>query len=278
MELAGRTFLVTGANTGMGRVTALNLAQRGGHVVLACRSEERARPVLDAIATSGGSASFLALDLGSLAATRDAAHRYLDSGAPLDVLVNNAGLAGHGGLTEDGFERTFGVNHLGPYLFTRLLLPRLSQGRAPRIVNVSSKSHFVAKKLDLDRVRTPMSNPIGKAEYEHSKLCNVLFTTALADGRAPGVRSYAVSPGRVATDIWRQIPWPFREIAKAFMLSEEEGAATQIHCATSPDVGDHDGRYYHRSRPVPASALAQDPAVARRLWETSEAWVVDHLD
>src|SRR5438445_4090353 len=125
-SLEGKTFLVTGANTGIGRVTALELARCGARLWLACRSEEKTRPVLDEIrAATGKEVAFVPLDLADLVSVQRAARTFLQSGEPLDVLVNNAGLAGQRGLTAQGFELTFGVNHVGHFLLTQLLLPRL---------------------------------------------------------------------------------------------------------------------------------------------------------
>src|SRR5580692_8449567 len=139
-DLSGRLVVITGANTGIGRATAEALAARGATLVLACRSEDKTRPVLDAIRAAQGDARFEALDLGDLASTRACAARIGVMGKPVDVLLNNAGMAGKRGLTKDGFEVTFGVNHLGPFLFTVLLAPNLVEARG-RIVNVSSKGH-----------------------------------------------------------------------------------------------------------------------------------------
>lgn len=273
-DLAGRTFIVTGANTGIGRVTAIELARRGGAVTLACRSEERTRPVLDEIGAAGGRASFLQLDLGDLASVARAAKTYLDGGAALDVLVNNAGLAGQRGLTRDGYELAFGTNHLGPFLFTLLLLPRIRAGAAPRVVNVSSRGHYRAKGIDWDALRRPTRTISGFPEYCVSKLCNVLFTKELARGKAgPAVHSYSLHPGAVGTDIYRRIRWPLTAIVKLFLISNEEGAKTSLHCATSPDVAGDDGLYYDQCRPKTPSRLAQDEALAKTLWDVSEEMV-----
>jgi NAD(P)-dependent dehydrogenase (short-subunit alcohol dehydrogenase family) len=280
-DLVGRVFLVTGANTGIGRATAEALARRGGRVVLACRSLSRGRPVLDAIVAAGGAGELLAVDLGSLASVRAAASAYLERGEPLHVLVNNAGIAGPRGLTVDGFEVTFGVNHLGPFLLTKLLLPRLRESAAQdeagaRIVNVSSASHTGVDRIDWDALRRPTATRTAFHEYGVSKLCNVLFTKELARGRAgEGVHSYAVHPGSIASDIWRDVPWPARTILQTVLTSVEKGARTQVHCATSADVAGHDGRYYERCRDVRPGRAAEDAALARELWEKSEAWTAE---
>jgi NAD(P)-dependent dehydrogenase (short-subunit alcohol dehydrogenase family) len=273
-DLRDRTFLVTGANTGIGRVTAETLARRGGKVFLACRSAEKAQPVIDGIVHAGGAAEFLALDLGSLASVRAAAAAFLARDEPLHVLVNNAGLAGHKGLTKQGFELTFGTNHLGHFLLTTLLVPKLRASQGARIVNVSSVAHYDCKAIDFDALRKPGTSVTGMHEYQVSKLCNVLFTRELARGRAgAGVHSYALHPGVVASDVWRRVPWPIRPIMKLFMLSNEDGARTNIHCAASPAVAADDGLYYDKCKAKEPSALSGDVALAKRLWEQSEEWV-----
>lgn len=272
MSLKGRTFLVTGANTGIGRVTAVELAKRGGRVVLACRSEEKAAPVLDEIKQAGGDADFLKLALDDLAQVRDAASSFLARNEPLHVLVNNAGLAGQRGLTKDGFELAFGVNHLGHFLFTTLLLPRLLEADAPRIVNVSSKSHYRAKGIDWEAVRKTTASTTGLPEYEVSKLANVLFTKEMARRMGGKVKSYALHPGVIASDVWRGVPWGIRHVMKAFMKSNEDGAKTSLYCAASDAVRDDDGRYYDEEREKKPSRTSEDPALAAELWKRSEAW------
>jgi retinol dehydrogenase 12 len=273
-DLAGRTMIVTGANTGLGRVTAEDLCRRGARVHLAGRSEEKTRPVVEAIRAAGGDAEFLALDLADLTSVRAAAEAYLTRGEKLHVLVNNAGIAGAKGLTKQGFELTFGTNHLGPFLFTQLLLPRLRASGTARIVNVASRGHYRAPGIDWDALRRPTATTTAFPEYCVSKLCNVLFTRELARGRAgEGVRSYALHPGGVATDVWREVPWGIRHVMKLFMLTNEQGAQTQIWCATSPDIGDHDGRYYDDRKEKKPSRLADDVELAHALWTKSEAWV-----
>ncbi len=277
-DLAGKLLVITGANTGIGQATAEILAARGARVVLACRSEDKTRPVIDNLRARGGDAEFLSLDLASLASVRSAAEALLAAGRPIDVLINNAGLAGLRGVTKDGFELTFGTNHLGHFLFTVLLAPLLCAAPGARIVNVSSTSHYQAKGIDFDALRAPTPSVTALPEYAVSKLANVLFTAELARRLGPrGVHSYALHPGVVASDAWRQIPWPFRSIIKLFMITNEQGAATSVHCATSPEVKDHDGRYYDDCREKKPSRLARDPDLARALWEKSVEWTGSDL-
>lgn len=272
-DLAGRTLVITGANTGIGRATAELLAARGAHVVLACRSQEKTEPVLAGIRAAGGSAEGVVLDLGDLDQVRQCAAGLLASDRPIHVLLNNAGLAGTRGVTKSGFELAFGTNHVGHFLLTMLLAPRLRATPKARIVNVASKSHFQAKGIDFDAVRKTTKTITGLPEYEVSKLANVLFTKELARRLGPsGVRSYSLHPGVVASDAWRRIPWPFGALMKLGMISNAEGAKTSIYCATSPDVADHDGRYYDKCREEPPNPLANDAALAQSLWEKSVAW------
>jgi retinol dehydrogenase 12 len=268
MNVAGKSILITGSNTGIGRVTAEQLAKDGAHVILACRSADKTTPVVDGIRGAGGSAELLELDLASLASVRSAAETFLATGKPLHQLINNAGLAASG-LTKDGFELTFGVNHIGHYLLTRLLLPRLVESDAPRIVNVSSKAHYRARTIDFDTIRKT-SSLTALPEYSVSKLANVLFAKELAR-RYPQVISTSLHPGVVASDAWRRLPWGLRHVAKAFMITTEDGAKTTVHCATSDEV--RSGAYYDRSREKKPSAVADDEALARTLWDKSAEWV-----
>jgi NAD(P)-dependent dehydrogenase (short-subunit alcohol dehydrogenase family) len=277
-DLQGRTFFVTGANSGLGRATVEALADRGGSVVLASRSEEKTRPVLEAIRSRRRDADlhFVPIDLADLSSVRRAAEEFLASGRSLDVLINNAGLAGARGLTKDGFEITIGTNHVGPFLLTALLLPALSAAPQGRIVNVSSRAHFTVKHLDwtlLERRTTSARSRFH--EYAVSKLMNVLHAKELARQLAETrVTTYSVHPGTVASNIWRSIPWPIRPLMTAFMLPNEEGAKTQIYCATAPELSTASGRYYEKCREVPPSPLANDEALARELFARSEEAII----
>jgi retinol dehydrogenase 12 len=276
-KLDGKTYLVTGANTGIGRETARALAMRGATVVFACRSSEKTKPVIDAIAAESGGGDrlqFVALDLANLDSVRAAADTFLSTGQQLHGLINNAGLAGRRGLTDSGFELAFGTNHVGHFLLTRLLLDRLRESAPARIVNVSSEAHNSATTIDWGAVRQPTQTRAGLREYAVSKLANVLHAQELArrlDGE--GVTTYALHPGVIASDVWRQVPWPIRPLIKLRMKSTEEGAQTTLYCATSPDVEHETGRYYDNSQPVQPGRGAT-PELAAELWERSEAWVV----
>jgi NAD(P)-dependent dehydrogenase (short-subunit alcohol dehydrogenase family) len=268
-DLSDRFLVVTGANVGIGRSAAEALAARGASVVLACRSEEKTRPVLDALRASGADVRFEALDLGDFESVRACAARLVALGKPIDVLLNNAGVAGQRGATKQGFELHFGTNHLGTFLFTMLLADRVAAGRG-RVVNVASQAHYDAPGIDFEAIRGSTRSITGLPEYAVSKLANVLFSAELARRIAPkGVRSYSLHPGVVATDAWRRIPWPVRPIMKAFKISSEEGAKTSLYCATSPEAAGETGLYYDSCKPKVPSAVARDEALARKLWEKS---------
>jgi dehydrogenase/reductase SDR family protein 13 len=275
-DLAGRTVVVTGSNTGIGRATAELLAARGARVVLACRSEATARPAVDEIVAATGNehVRFHPLDLADLNAVRRSAQALLEVGEPIAVLVNNAGVAGPRGLTADGFELAFGINHLGHFLFTTELLPLLTAEPSSRVVNVSSANHYRAKRLDLDTVRQPTDTFVGLRAYDRSKLCNVLFTLELARRHDPDrLKALACDPGRVASDIWqRRIPVPIANVLKVvtFMKSTADGAASSVQCATG-DVAT--GTYLDGSCRERAVNPVATPELAAQLWERSEAWV-----
>lgn len=274
-DLDGRTFLVTGANTGIGYATTEALAARGATVYMACRTEARARPARDQIAAATGNQELhlLSLDLADLASVRACADAFLQSGAPLHVLVNNAGLAGKRGMTASGFELAFGTNHVGPFLLTSLLLERLKASAPARIVCVSSEGHYRVDGIDYDAVRRATRTRTAFHEYCVSKLANVLHAQELArrlDGS--GVTTYSLHPGTIASDVWREVPWPIRPLLKLRMRSPAEGARTSLYCATAPELASETGLYYDDCRHKEPSRHAT-PERAAELWERSEAWV-----
>jgi dehydrogenase/reductase SDR family protein 13 len=268
--------LITGASSGIGRVTAEQLAVRGYKVFLACRSEVKTRPVLDAITKQTGDsqrAAFLPLELGNLDSVRECARLFLSSGLSLQLLINNAGLAGTRGMTASGFEMTFGVCHVGHFLLTQLLVDTLKASAPARIVNVASVAHLAPKSISFDTVRQPKRTGTIR-EYEQAKLANVLFSKELARRLiGTGVTSYALHPGVVATDVWRSLPKSLAWLVKLFMISEAEGAKTTLYCATDPALGNESGYYYAKCGRAKSSPVADDVALAKRLWVESEQWV-----
>ena len=272
---AGRTFLITGGNTGIGLATAIALAADGGRVYVGCPSAAAGEAAVSRIKADSGSADvwLLPLDLASLASVRDCAAAFLARDEPLHVLLNNAGVGGQRGLTADGFELHFGVNHLGHFALTQLLLARLAEsGPGARVVNVSSEAHYGATGIDFAAVRRRTATYAGMREYSVSKLCNVLFSQELAR-RATGrdVRSYALHPGVVASDIWRRVPRLARPFLTRRMLTIEQGAVTSVYCARSPLVAEDSGLFYDNCAVREASPVAT-PELAALLWKHSGEW------
>jgi len=269
---SGRTFLVTGGNTGIGRATATALARDGGRVFIACRSAGAGEAAVAAIkaATASDAVWLLPLDLASLDSVRSCAAAFLERDEPLHVLVNNAGVGGQRGITADGFELHFGVNHLGHFALTALLLERLkASGPGTRIVTVSSEAHYGARGIDFGALRRRTASFTGQREYAVSKLCNVLFTQELARRLSGvGVSSYALHPGVVASDIWRRVPWPARDLIKKRMLTVEQGAVTSVYCATSAAVASDSGLFYDKCAVLEPSPVAT-PELAGLLWQHS---------
>ena len=286
LDLRGQTFLITGANTGIGETAAYQLAARGARLLLACRNPAKAAPVLAKIAQSfpAASAEILSLDLSNLASVRACAAELQARGEPLSCLILNAGVGGQRGVTADGFELHFGTNHLGHYLLTRLLIDRLAPTTtatgviAPRIVIVASNSHKQARTLDLTTVQQSTASYSGMPEYAVSKLCNILFMRELerrisTRTAQPKIHTYALNPGRVATDVWRRIPAPFRWLFKQTMISADVGGSYIVKCAAGPEFATHSGRYYSRGAEFQPSALATNDALATELWQLSAQWV-----
>jgi retinol dehydrogenase 12 len=244
-------------------------------VFIACRSASAGEAAVAAIKADSGSDSvwLLPLDLASLESVRSCATAFLSSGEALQVLVNNAGVGGGRGLTADGFETHFGVNHLGHFALTCLLLERLkASGPGARIVNVSSHAHYGAKGIDFDALRRPTRSLTGMREYSVSKLCNVLFTQELARRLSgTGVASYALHPGVVASDIWRRVPWPARSVIKRRLLTVEQGAVTSVYCATSDAVAADSGLFYDKCA-VRAPSPVATPELGELLWKYSAEW------
>jgi retinol dehydrogenase-12 len=273
-RLDAKTALVTGANTGIGRTAALELARRGATVIVTARSVEKAQPVVDEIAREGGAALAWALELSDLEAVARSARALLDRGGPLDRLVLNAGLAGQPGLTKQGFEVTFGVNHLAHFLFGELLLPRVRESDHGRVVVVASGNHYHERSIDLGAVRQRTASVTGLHEYSVSKLANVMTAMDWAElHKDAGVSAVSLNPGRIASDIWRRIPNPFRWLFMQTMRTVEQGAYTTVHCATLSPSEVTSGAYYDDCAEKPANPAALDRDKRRALREASLEWV-----
>jgi NAD(P)-dependent dehydrogenase (short-subunit alcohol dehydrogenase family) len=271
-----RIALITGANVGIGRVTAIELAKAGYQVIIAGRSLARTQPILDEIQALPGNrpALFLPLDLSSLSSVRACATAFAALNVPLHLLVNNAGVAGARGLTVDGFEMTFGVNHIGHFLLTQLMLPHLIASAPSRVVTVASRAHKRTTGIDWEDLRRPTRSITGIREYANSKLANLLFSAELGK-RLEGtqVSTYSLHPGVVDTEIWRALPnWARPLLRLRGLLTAEEGARTTLHCALHAPQSET-GLYYADCQTTAPAPLGQDDELARALWERSEAWV-----
>jgi NAD(P)-dependent dehydrogenase (short-subunit alcohol dehydrogenase family) len=278
----GRVVLITGGNAGIGKETAVALASMGARVVFTARDAARGTAARTEIRTRSGSdeVEVMALDLARFASVRDFAKRWGDEHDQLDVLVNNAGLILNSRRqTDDGYEMTFQVNHLGPFLLTQLLRDQLVAGDDARVVNVASDAHSSARRgLDFDDLQSTRHYR-GFRVYGKTKLANILFTRELARRWADtGVTANAVHPGFVASSFGRDgdtgrfgtLLFP---LLKPFALSPEQGARTQVYVASAPELAGITGGYWVKSAPATPSAAAQDDAAAARLWEVSEELV-----
>jgi NAD(P)-dependent dehydrogenase (short-subunit alcohol dehydrogenase family) len=275
-DLAGRTYVVTGANTGIGKATIEALAARGAkRIVVASRSKEKTQPILDALAAAspGLETLFVPIELGDLSSVERAADDILAKDWPIDALVNNAGIAGLQGITKDGFELTFGTNHLGHFLFTEKLVPLVERAQG-RIVNVSSRGHYRARGIDWDALRRPTASTTALPEYFVSKLCNVLHAKELAKRLAPKkITTYSLHPGGVASDIWQRRMGRFAILLRPFLVTNEEGAKTQVRCATDPALARETGLYYDDEKRKTESKVAMDASLERELHARSMEWV-----
>jgi len=285
-RLDGKVAVVTGANTGIGKETAKELAVRGARVILACRSKERGEEAVKQIkAEVGGQLEFRELDLASFKSVRKFAEELVASESKLDILVNNAGLAFQPrSITEDNQEQTIQVNHLGHFLLTNLLLDLLKAAPQARVVNLSSVGHKWAKEgiqfADLKWEKTKFDS---WQAYAQSKLANIYFTRILADKLSgSNVSVYAVHPGSVATDLGRhyqaKIPsflLPITDKVKLFLQDSQHGAQTSIYCAVEPSLTGNTGHYFaNLSQEVP-SKTAKDKDAAQKLWKISQDIVGD---
>ena len=268
--------LITGGNVGIGRVTAIELAKAGYQVVIAGRSLERTQPVLDHIRALalGPEALFLPLDLARLSSVRECAGLFKAKKWPLHLLINNAGVAGLRGQTVDGFEMAFGINHLGHFLLTQLLMPELMAAGASRVVTVSSRAHKRTAGVVWDALQNPTRSWTGIEEYAVSKLANLLFSAELARRtQGTGLSCFSLHPGVVDTEIWRALPdWARPLLRWRGLLTAEEGAQTTLHCALRAPVSES-GLYFAKSRVATPAPLGQDAELARLLWQRSQEWV-----
>jgi NAD(P)-dependent dehydrogenase (short-subunit alcohol dehydrogenase family) len=273
MSMLGKTVLITGGSTGIGASTATRLAELGARLVVGCRDIEKGRFCF-ANHSQAANIDIFPLELGSFTSIRAFAAQVLIRYAKVDVLINNAGLIPRKySLTEDGYELTFGVNFLGHFLLTQLLLDRLITSKPARIIHVSSTAHTRATP-EIEAFFASSKAPGRKFKwmkhYSQSKLANILYSNWLAEQlRGTGVTSNALHPGLVNTDIVRGFPdwmeWCWKWISK----TPRQGAQTVVYLASSVEPGELTGLYFVNCRAVKTASFAEDGSLARALCQRS---------
>jgi NAD(P)-dependent dehydrogenase (short-subunit alcohol dehydrogenase family) len=283
-DMAGKTVVITGANSGIGKETAVALARAGARTVITARHGGRGQEAVADIGTRSGSdaVELVVFDLSDLGSVRSGATAILELCPSIDVLVNNAGLVlSDRRQTVDGFESTFAINHLGPFLLTQLLFNRITASAQGRIVNVSSTAHNSARQgLDFDDLQSATGYSAMRV-YGKSKLANIYSTTELAR-RLEGTPATAncLHPGVVASGFGRDsdtkgIVAFGLKVIEPFVLSAEKGARTSVYLASSPEVAGVSGKYFIKCKQHRTSKAAHDENAAQRLWEASEKLIAE---
>ncbi|XP_036935758.1 retinol dehydrogenase 12, like [Acanthopagrus latus] len=272
-KLDGKTVVITGANTGIGKETALDLAKRGAKIIMGCRDMEKAEAAVKEIieGSANQNVSCLKLDLSDSKSIREFAEA-INKEPKLDILINNAGvMVCPYGKTADGFEMQIGVNHFGHFLLTYLLIDLIKKSAPARIITVSSMAHSWGS-INLEDINSEKSYDKSKA-YAQSKLANVLFSHTLAKKlEGTGVTTYSLHPGVVQTDLWRHLNGPQQFVMKMvspFTKNSVQGAQTTIYCAVEPSLENQTGGYYSDSAPAKCSASGKNDDLAQKLWELS---------
>lgn len=274
VQMKGKIVLITGANSGIGKATAIKLAQMGGKIVMACRNAIKAEDAKKEIIYRSGNddVEILLADFAKQEEVHALAEEFKQRYDTLDVLVNNAGLiADRRATTTEGYELTFAVNHLAPFLLTHLLMEPLKAAKQGRIINVSSEGHRIGK-LNFDNLMLERDYSNMKA-YANSKLANILFTKELVNHlKGTNITTNALHPGVVDSNFagnssmfWQAM----MAMAKPFMISIEKGAETSIYLASSEKVATSTGLYFVRKKAKKPSGDANNPAIAKRLWDIS---------
>lgn len=291
-SMKGKVVFVTGANAGIGKETVRELVALGATVILGCRSERRAQEAMEEIQSSISEQShlhatssqmhFCSLDLSNLSSVRQAAQTVLDMKLPLDVLINNAGvMMGTKKVTGDGCELMMQANHLGHFLLTKLLLPKLLKSQDPRVVTLTSSTYRLASSgMDLDDLFCDSTRAYTMfSQYAQTKLANILFAKELARRNGPKLQSFAAHPGLVRTDVVRNMPFVlkygdmmFGFLLKTLQKAPRQGAYTSVWCATGKSPAPN-GAYLVNSKAYPTNQYANDEEVAKKLWDLSEKLV-----
>lgn len=278
-RMQGKVCLVTGSSSGMGLVTARELACMGATVVMLCRNRAKGEAVQSAIKAASGNTQvdLIVADLSDLSEVRRAANELKQRYTRLHVLINNAGgMNAERKVTSEGLEATFVTNYLAPFLLTQLLLDVLLASAPARIVNVSAPAHKIGK-IDFADLQGEHHYNALKA-YAQAKLAQIFFTYELAERLAvTGVAVNALDPGHVVTNFNASTQGLMHLIAEVIYLfdgiSPEKGAQTILYLATSPEVEGVSGKYFLKCKPIPSSRRSYDVAERQRLWSISEALV-----
>ena len=276
-----RVCLITGATSGIGQATARSLAAQGAELYIVCRNAEKGAALRNSIAGDAEQSRIHLLvgDLASFADIRCLAQTFLDTGKPLHLLINNAGVVNtRRQLSRDGIEATFAVNHLGYFLLTELLRERLIASAPSRIVSVASNAYNFVDGVHFDDVEFKDGPYKTFKVYGHSKLCNILWTRELARQlEGSGVTANCLHPGAVRSGLGQQDHPLLGKLVffllRPFFISPEQGAATSLYLATSDEVKDISGEYFANGKIKSLKAHARDPEAGRRLWEVSKAYV-----
>ncbi|XP_047474832.1 retinol dehydrogenase 13-like isoform X1 [Penaeus chinensis] len=280
-RLDGKTAIITGASAGIGKETARDFAGRGARVILACRNVDKAQKVANEIIADTGNQQVYVrhVDTSDMSSVRKFAYGVLSSESSLHILINNAGIPGYTTkkLTPEGLELAMATNHFGHFLLTNLLLDLLKASAPSRVVNVTSNAHWMCHHLDTNDLNYNWRPfPGWLPSYGQSKLANILFTLELCRRvRGTGVTTNSVHPGVVNTEIFGKEGWKIVNlpaILAAWIMAKDEklGAQPVIYLAVSEEVDNVSGKYFVDCKEAPSSTLAQDPILARRLWDASE--------
>lgn len=278
-KMSGKTVIITGCTSGIGRETAKDLAKRGAKLIMACRNVEAANKLKEEIVktTNNDNVHVRKLDLSSLKSVREFAQQINREESKLDVLIHNAGTAETFSkkVSEDGIEMTMATNHYGPFLLTHLLIDLLKRSAPSRIVVVASELYKISS-LNLNNVNPTTTFPAYL--YYVSKYANIVFTLELARRlEGTGVTANCLHPGMIDSGIWRNVPaplsWGLNLIIKGFFKTPEQGAQTSIHLAVSDELSGVTGKYFLDCREYGLTQGAKDPAKGKKFWELSEALV-----
>ncbi|XP_052397943.1 retinol dehydrogenase 12-like isoform X1 [Carassius gibelio] len=274
VRLDDKTVIITGANTGIGKETVRDLAKRGARVIMACRDLEKAEEARKELMEDSGNQNIVAnrLDLSDTKSIREFAELINKEEKQVNILINNAGIMMCPySKTADGFEMQFGVNHLGHFLLTYLLLDLLKKSAPSRIINVASVAHTWGS-IHLDDINSEKGYSPRRA-YGQSKLANILCTRSLAKRlQGSGVTVYSLHPGVVQSELFRNLSKPVQIAVKVFSPFTKttiQGAQTTIYCAVEPKLDNESGGYYSDCAPALCSRDALDDEMAQKLWELS---------